>query len=81
MELGESTEARKRRVRHLRSWNAISGDKDNGELPEDLRIKHEWQNGRRPSVVSVKNPANVLQQKERSHLVTQQRIVNLCTSQ
>ena len=77
VDLGESTESRKRRVRHLRSWNAISGDKDDGELPEDLRIKHEWQDGRRPSMVSVKNPANVLQHKERSNLVTQQRIVDL----
>jgi Ca2+-binding EF-hand superfamily protein len=77
IDLPESTEDKKRRVRHLRSWNAISGAKDSGELPEDLVVKEAWQRGRRPSVVSVKNPANILQKKERDQLVTQQRIVNL----
>jgi len=77
VDLKESTEDKKRRVRHLRSWNAISGDKDNGELLEDTVVKESWQSGRRPSMVSVTNPANVLQKKERDQLVTQQRIVNL----
>ena len=78
VDLGESSEDKKRRVRHLRSWNAISGDRMlNGELEEDLILKKEWQESRRGSFVSVKNPANVLQKKERDQLITQQRIVDL----
>ena len=81
VDLKESTETKKKRVRHLRSWNAIAGNKDStadsGELPEDMVTKESWQSGRRPSMVSVQNPANVLQKKERNQLVTQQRIVDL----
>ena len=78
VDLGESTETKKKRVQHLRSWNAISGGNGSkGELPEDLLAKEQWQASRRASLVSVNNPANVLQKKERNQLVTQQRIVDL----
>ncbi len=76
VDLPDSTEEKKRRVRHLRSWNAIGGDRTDGSL-QGYTEPASAPPGRRASVVSVDNPAKKLTEKERADLVTQQRIVDL----
>ena len=88
VDLGETTHQRQRRVRKLRAWHTIAGNSSDGSLADphsyygkdavgtaDSHEHEHFPKGEDP--ISVKNPAYMLTPKERSGLVTQQRIVDL----